>query len=237
MTNEILFLPGMMLDDDMWSGQIGALKKIGRCRVGALSGADSIEGLADQALAVMAQPSHVVAFSMGAIVAMAMWRRAPRGIRSLSLLGFSPHADAPERAPARRRMMERAQCEAAENMVLKEMAPRYFSPKADERQIPGWTQRIAGAATRLGSGVLRNQLQAQLNRPNSVPTLETISVPTLVMIGEDDQLVERSDFLLTKKRSPGARHGTISSSGHMLMFEQPDAVNTHLLDFLQSVNS
>lgn len=237
MTKEILLLPGMMLDGDMWSGQISALEKVGRCRVGELSGADSMEGLAERVLACMARPSHVVAFSMGAIVAMALWRRSPQSIRSLSLLGFSPHADSPERAPARLRMIERTEHETAESIVIKEMVPRFFSPDAQEQNIQGWTQRVADAAARLGSEVLRSQLHAQLHRPDSVSTLNTISVPTLVMIGDGDLLVDRSDFLLTKKRIPGARDATISSAGHMLMFEQPDAVNTHLLDFLQSVNT
>lgn len=237
MTEEILFLPGMMLDHDMWSEQLSDFKGLGHCRVGTLSGADSILGLADQALASMAKPAHIVAFSMGAIVAMEMWRLAPQRICSFSLLGFSPHADSSERVAARLCMIERAERESAKSIVLTDMVPRLFSPHADKQETLVWTQRVASAADRLGSDVLRSQLHAQLSRPDSVPTLSTITAPTLVMIGEDDLLVGHADYELTRKLIPGAQHAVIPSAGHMLTLEQPDAVNTQLLLFFEGLIS
>ena len=56
-------------------------------------------------------------------------------------------------------------------------------------------------------------------------------VPTLVVVGEEDDLRAQSDLLAA--RIPGARLRVVPEAGHMLPLEQPAALAEAVLAFLR----
>ena len=93
-------------------------------------------------------------------------------------------------------------------------------------------KRRAGAATRQ---LQRREISWRGFRTNYVNRLAEITIPTLILHGENDQLLpvtmaERAHRLIRNSRLEVIRH-----CGHLAPLEQPEAVNRALHDFLQPV--
>ena len=72
-------------------------------------------------------------------------------------------------------------------------------------------------------------------RADSVHTLETVTVPTLVVVGEEDAITPPADSGLIHDRVHGSRLVEIEGAGHVSNLENPDAFNDALYDFLQEL--
>ena len=61
--------------------------------------------------------------------------------------------------------------------------------------------------------------QGMADRPDSIPTLKTISVPTLIIVGEDEATAEAE---LMRQQISGSRLQVIPRAGHYAALEQPE---------------
>lgn len=64
--------------------------------------------------------------------------------------------------------------------------------------------------------------------------LEELEFPTLILWGENDTWVKRTDMDRWRNEVPAAEFHVIPEAGHMLMEEEPELFNTMVLAFLQS---
>jgi pimeloyl-ACP methyl ester carboxylesterase len=74
--------------------------------------------------------------------------------------------------------------------------------------------------------------QGMAARPDSVATLKTINVPTLVVMGEEDMLVPTSDGELMRQHIPNSRLAVIPKAGHFAVWEQAEAAGTLVRQFV-----
>lgn len=66
-----------------------------------------------------------------------------------------------------------------------------------------------------------------------IESLPSISVPTMVLVGENDEpFIGASQYMAAK--IPGAKFVTIPGAGHAANIDQPDAFNAAVSDFLRS---
>ena len=72
-------------------------------------------------------------------------------------------------------------------------------------------------------------------RPDSVPTLSTISVPTLVMHGEEDVLSATADAQLMHRSIAGSSLRVVNKAGHYAPWERPEEVGRILRQFVDGV--
>ena len=68
-------------------------------------------------------------------------------------------------------------------------------------------------------------------RPDSVPTLKTIDVPTLLLLGEEDPIATLADGELMRQNISGSRLSVLPKAGHFAAWEQPEAVGKLLRQF------
>ena len=147
----------------------------------------------------------------------------------MALLDTSARADAPEQSAMRRAQMTLAsQGRLAE--VVEQQFPRlvHRERRADAalRQVFTLMAEDVGAA-----GFIRQQT-AILGRADSRPTLGSIRCPTLVLVGEGDELTPPERAAEIAAGIPGSRLTTVPQSGHMSTLEQPDEVTRALLEWL-----
>ena len=72
-----------------------------------------------------------------------------------------------------------------------------------------------------------------IGRPDSRPTLATITCPTLVLTGDKDLAIPNS---LSKEMAdgiPGAKLVILSQCGHLSQPEQPEATTNALVEWLR----
>ena len=92
--------------------------------------------------------------------------------------------------------------------------------------------RRMGAA--IGVAGLARQVAAVLSRVDSRPSLAAIAVPTLVLVGEQDQLTPPA---VARELAAGIAHAqlvVVPECGHGATIEQPQAVNQALHTWLHT---
>ena len=79
---------------------------------------------------------------------------------------------------------------------------------------------------------IRGAIHRMMHRPDSTALLPHVTVPTLVIVGEEDELTPPEDSRRIAEAVPGATLVTIPGAGHLSNLEQPDAFNAALTAFL-----
>ena len=68
-----------------------------------------------------------------------------------------------------------------------------------------------------------------------IQSLETIAVPTLVLVGANDtNFLAATDYMAAK--IPGAKKAVIPNAGHAANLHQPEAFNTAVEGFLATLH-
>jgi pimeloyl-ACP methyl ester carboxylesterase len=244
-----LLVHGFPLNRSMWDPQRGRLRAAGyRVIAPDLRGfgaseagppgpltmeqhADDLAGLLS-ALGVT-EPVVYVGLSMGGYVGFAFWKRHRARVRALVLADTRAAADTPAGLLDREAMIRGAETEGTPRVAIEQMRPKLFSPLLP----PGSPveHRVVGMMASTPAATVADAARGLAQRGASFDVLPTISVPTLVLVGEFDQLTPPADSAAIAAGIPGARLVTIDGAGHMANLEHPDAFNDALLGFLGSL--
>jgi pimeloyl-ACP methyl ester carboxylesterase len=90
------------------------------------------------------------------------------------------------------------------------------------------------AATQV-AGIL-GALQAMRDRPDSTPLLSRLEgIPTLVIVGEEDQFAPPETAKAMAQSIPGARLAVIPGAGHLTPLERPQQLTDLLGEFVRGL--
>jgi pimeloyl-ACP methyl ester carboxylesterase len=175
----------------------------------------------------------LIGVSIGGYALFELWRKNRGRIAALGLCNTKAPAD---NAEARAGRLQ------ASNDVLERGTEPFF-----ESMIP----RLLGRTTRetrpdLVDGALRMMRQmspadvAQVQRgmaerPDSVETLKTINVPTLLVTGDEDILTGVNEAELMRQHIAGSQLKVIPKAGHYSPWERSDAASILLRQFLDGL--
>ena len=197
----------------------------------------TLHDMADDAMAVAAAVGmdtlHIVGASMGGMIVQLMAAKYPERVTSMtSIMSTSGDPSLPQATQeAMIALQERADPPTRENVVkigIKNArvigSPAY--PRTDEELA----DRIGNAFDRCyyPEGAVR-QYAAIVACGSRVPTLKTISVPTLVIHGKEDPLVRVEGGIDTAEHIPGAKLKIVDGMGHDI----PPALVPDLLDMIE----
>jgi len=73
-------------------------------------------------------------------------------------------------------------------------------------------------------------------RSDSVPTLKTITMPTLIITGDEDIMTGLPEAELLKQNIPRSQMKVVAKAGHYSPWEQPEEVGRLLRKFLDSIH-
>lgn len=236
----LLFLHGYPLDGTMWRHQAGAfvgwrtlipdLRGLGRSDAPDLgysmaTYADDLAGLLD---AIGVDEVVLAGFSMGGYVAFEFLRRHRPRVRGLVLADTRAQADSAEGRKGRETAMAAAR-DGGAPLIADQMLPRLLGPTAPEPLRDAVRTMMTSAPV---AGIL-GALGAMRDRPDSTGFLSSLAgLPTLVVVGAEDQLTPPKDAEAMAKGIPGARLAVIPHAGHLAPLEQPEAFNEHLRTLL-----
>jgi pimeloyl-ACP methyl ester carboxylesterase len=221
----ILLLPGMMCDARLWSHQTSALSV--PVHVADTSKADNFTDMAAQVLATAPSNFAMAGLSMGGILAFEIWRQAPGRVTHLALLDTNPYPDAPDKKAMRFEQIAAAAAGKLEELAIESLKPLYLAE--NNRDDETMLKTILDMALELGPDVFERQSMAVMNRPDSEPTLATISCPTSVICGLEDTICPVQFHEFMAHEIPGANLVVIDDCGHLSSMEQPGVVTEKLL--------
>jgi pimeloyl-ACP methyl ester carboxylesterase len=241
----IVFLHAFPLDRSMWAPQLGALVRQGRCIAAdhrgfggsTLAPPYSMDQYADDAIALLDSlavgPAIVVGLSMGGYVAFALWRRHRAKVRALVLADTRAGVDSDEGRDKRRRMIDVARSRGAATVAEMQVGSMVGETTRERRPVVVETIRSMMAAAPV-EGIVGAQ-EAMLARADSTSTLETINVPTLILVGAEDVLTPPKEAEAMHEKIRGSRLEVLDQSGHICNLEQPAAFNHVVGEFVEAV--
>lgn len=241
----LLLIHGFPLDHRLWDAQLRGLSTEARVvapdlrghgKSGLTPGPLTMAGHADDLAALLDHlgigKAIVAGLSMGGYVAFAFWRRHRARVQALALLDTRAEADSAVARAGRDAAAVKAQ-QAGAAAIADEMLPRLLGPASlAHPKIAAVAQRMM--AEQPVAGIV-GALAGLRDREDSRPTLATITVPTLVVVGEHDVITPPADAAAMAAGIPGARLVIIPGAGHLSPIENPRAVNAALRSLIRSV--
>jgi pimeloyl-ACP methyl ester carboxylesterase len=196
----------------------------------AVAIADYAEDVADLLGELSVSRAVIGGLSMGGYAALALLQGKPQLIEALVLADTRATADSPEARANRRNMLALVDREGPSG-VAREMMPKLLG-KTTRELNPAAEAQVRRLIKQQSPIAIRGAVQRMMHRPDSTALLPGVRVPTLVIVGEEDELTPPEDSRRMVEAVPGAILVTIPAAGHLSNMEQPDAFNAALNGFL-----
>jgi len=232
----VVLVHGAAMDSSVWRYQADALTQAGFTSIavdlpghGGSEGepSSSARGYAGWLLAYLShlgEPVHLVGHSMGALVALETAAARPDLVRSLTLIGVS------DLMPVNPDLL----AGAAEGDLSMFATMGKWMHAREPIGEPEWNvDDTVAVLQRARPGVAFADLTACAGYPGAAAVAATISVPILLILGEQDLMTKPSAAEPIAAAAVDATTVTVMGAGHLLPVERPDVVNATLIEFLE----
>lgn len=241
----LLLVHGFPLDRSLWAHQVATLAGWRRVApdlrgLGATAAPDddySIAAYADDLIGLLdrlrVSKAVVAGLSMGGYVALEMVRRYRNRVAGLILCDTRADADGAEGRASRDAMIALAQQEGV-GVVAERLLPRVLGRTTQLTQ-PHLVEQVREMMSRAPVDGVVGALRAMKGRADSTSLLPLIDVPTLVVVGQEDELTPPAIAKAMTDAIPSAAMTVIAGAGHLSPLEAPTAVSRVLAEFLEHV--
>ncbi len=239
----VLFIHGYPLDHTIWDHQVTHLDGWMRIApdlrgMGQSDAPDlgySMATYAEDLLALLTTlgVDRVVlcGLSMGGYVAFEMLRRARERVRGLILMDTRAEGDTSEIRRIRDASAGLAR-EGGAAAIAASMLPRILA-QATPTENPALVDRVRRMMEATPLAGMLGAISALRDRPDSTSLLQTLTdLPSLVVVGEDDQLTPPALAQTIVDLLPDARLAIVPGAGHLPSLERPDVVTHMVAEFL-----
>jgi len=242
----LLFVHGFPLNHTMWQQQLKMFAETNRVIAPDLRGfgestvadgplsmeqfAEDLNGLLDT-LGVE-QPICYCGLSMGGYIAWPFLQHYGPRVGSLILCDTRSAADTNDAAENRRKLAT-AVLKNGSNVAAEGMLPKLVSPPT-LKERPQIVDSLRAMILATEPASIAGALEGMAVRPDSTESLGEIQVPTLVIVGVDDELTSPAEMSSLAGRIPNSVFVEIPGAGHMSVMENPAAVNEAIGRFLAS---
>ena len=226
----IVLVPGLNCSARLYAEQVPVLWGFGPVTIADHRRDDSMAAIAAHILATAPPRFALVGLSMGGYIAFAMVRQAPERVARLALLDTSARPDTAEQSERRRGLIA-----LAEGGRFSELADLLFPVFVHRNRQGDEALRaiVRTMAEETAPQAFVRQQHAIMTRPDCRPLLTSIRCPTLVLVGDGDELTPPG---LSEEIAAGiarARFVRVPDCGHLSTLERPQAVNRALVEWLQ----
>jgi len=199
----------------------------------------SMDAMAESVLRTMdglgIERAVIGGLSMGGYVTLALYRMAPERFEGMILADTRATADNDTQKEARRKMIATVR-EKGSSAVADEMLPKLHGARS-QRERPELAEAVRGMIVGNKPASIAAAVTAMMDRPDSTSMLASISVPTLILCGEEDVLTPPSDAEALHTGIPDSHLVLLPGAGHLSNLETPAAFSTAVKEFLVPLKS
>ncbi len=239
----LVLLHAFPLNARMWEGQLALAGRGWHVIAPQLRGFDggsddppaaSVDDYAGDVIdlldALHVKQAVVGGLSMGGYVAFALLRHAARYVQGLILADTRSQADTAEGIAGRTRLLQLVQ-DKGPSAVADDMLPKVLG-ETTRAARPAVVERVRSLVLASSTDAIAGGVRALMARPDSTPLLQTIHVPTLIVVGDEDTLTPPAAAEEMHRGIAGSELVRIPQAGHLTNLEQPDAFTAALSAFL-----
>jgi pimeloyl-ACP methyl ester carboxylesterase len=176
-----------------------------------------------------------VGLSMGGYTLFSIYRHYANRVMAMVLADTRAQADSEEGKAGRQSMAQVAFSDGAP-AIAELILPKLLAPSTIEHR-PEIVEQVRQMILHTSTAGIVVDLVAMAARPDSTALLPTITCPTLVIVGEDDQATPVTESQFIADRISGSTLVTIAGAGHLSNLEQPDAFTHALMTFLKNIGN
>ncbi|MGH9512271.1 MAG: alpha/beta fold hydrolase [Terriglobales bacterium] len=170
--------------------------------------------------------------SIGGYALFELWRRHRERISALALCNTKAQADSAEarnvRLKSAEEVLERGTEPFFEGMLLRVLG------KSTQAARPDLVQGALRMMRKMSAEDVAMVQRGMAERPDSIATLKTINVPTLIVTGDEDVFTGAAEAELMRQNISGSQLKIIPKSGHFAAWERPTEVGELLREFFDS---
>lgn len=168
--------------------------------------------------------------SIGGYVLLELWRRAPERMRGLAFVCSKPQPDAEANLEKRAATIAQAR-DGKTATVFDGMAQTLVSATARGNK-PDIVAELRAHMTLTSNALIA--VQAGLaTRPDSVPTVASITAPVLAIAGGEDGAVTPEEMETFCAAPGGCTYVLLADAGHLAAYEQPRAVAARMREWIR----
>jgi pimeloyl-ACP methyl ester carboxylesterase len=234
----IILIHGFPLDHSIWNEVVQQLADKARVITPDLRGYGaspkpegdySMRTMADDILALMdrlnLEKAIVAGHSMGGYITLAFAKAYPQRLSGVGLVATQAAADLPERRQARLILVDEIKRKGPQAVIHATLKKYSRNP-----EVLKYTQELMQKAA---PHVLMACLRGMADREDMMDFLKEISVPTVVIAGEQDDLIPIERAFEVVERLQRGWVVSIPNAGHMPMMEAPQRVASAFIELLQ----
>jgi pimeloyl-ACP methyl ester carboxylesterase len=226
----IVLVPGLLTSPRLFGEQLAELWRFGPLLIADHTRDDRMETIGRRILAVAPSRFALVGLSMGGYIAFEIMRQAADRVVKLALLDTSARPDTPKDSERRRGQIALTQSGRFAE-VPDQLLPILIHR---DRQDDAALRRVVRLmAEETGPEAFIRQQRAIMARPDSRPGLAAIACPTLVLVGDSDELTPPHLSEEIAEGIAGARLVVVPDSGHLTTLERPQPVTRALVEWLR----
>lgn len=227
----VVLVPGLLCTARLYAEQIPALSRFGPVIVADHTGDDSMQAIARRILASAPPRFALAGLSMGGYLAFEVMRQAPERVAKLAVLDSRVGAEVPAQTATRLPLIELTKSGRFAEVVDRLYPTFVHTDRLNDTALKAIVRTMAEET---GPDAFLRQTQAIMTRTDARPVLSTIACPTLVLVGDSDQLTPPQLAEEIAAGIRGARLVVIPDCGHLSTLEQPAAVNSALVEWMES---
>lgn len=227
----IVLVPGLNCSARLYAEQIPALWECGPVTIADHRRDDRMSAIAARILATAPPRFALAGLSMGGYIAFVIAQEAPERVARLALLDTSARPETSQQTDRRRTLI--ALAESGRFSEVPDLLFPLFVHR--NRQDEGALRRLVRTmAEETGPEAFVRQQHAIMSRPDCRPLLKSIRCPTLILVGDGDELTPPKLSEEIAAGIAGARLVVVPECGHLSTLERPQAVNRALTEWLRA---
>lgn len=233
MSLPIVLITGQLLTDEVWEPLVNAWNDRWGDREVIIADnqhGETIGEMAQNLLDKAPEKFILIGHAMGGFVAFEVMRRAPERVAKLILLSTLASADGPAQTARRQGYIDLVESGNFDQVVEERIPILFPEAKRGDERLLSIARRMAADT---GAETFLRQQRAIMARSDSRPRLNEITVPTLLVWGDQDGITTRAHHDEILQGIPHARLEIIEGAGHLTTVEMPEVVAPVLTRFVE----
>jgi len=231
----IIMLPGLLNTPAIWNDVISFQNEEfrQRCLPMACPPFDTVEAIADAVALEAPKRFHLIGYSFGGYVSLALLERHPERVASITLVGSASHADGEAMRAFRQQCLDLVE-EGAFNAVAGRMTVNAMGKAANGRGT--LFERALKMATEYGADRFTAHIRACMTRLDRTGIIATANIISHFISGEDDVIVPLKLQHRTAEAA-GQSLQLIPKAGHLVLLEQPTLLGQKLSSIIAEADA